>query len=41
MAADRRAGKRMAHVRMEPCARREDGAWRKKRSDADKPRKAK
>lgn len=42
--ADRRAGK-VPHVKMKdgsvvPRARRQDGAWRKKRSDAGKPRPA-
>lgn len=43
--ADRRAGK-VPHVKIKgggkaPRARRQDGAWRKKRSDAGKPRPAK
>lgn len=43
--ADRRAG-RVPHVRDEgggeqPRARNKDGTWRKKRSDAGKPRKPK
>jgi len=38
MAADRRAG-RVPHVDKEPRARTKSGAWRKKRSDAGKPRK--
>lgn len=42
--ADRRAGK-VPHVKTKngdiaPRARRQDGAWRKKRSDAGKPRSA-
>jgi hypothetical protein len=36
--ADRRAGKGIPHVGKQPRARRQDGAWRKKRSDAGKPR---
>ncbi len=40
MAADRRAG-RIPHVGKEPRARTDSGAWRKKRSDAGKPRKTK
>ena len=40
--ADRRAGKAAPHVPSkggaQPRARRNDGAWRKKRSDAGKPR---
>jgi hypothetical protein len=39
MAADRRAG-RIPHVRKEPRSRTKSGAWRKKRSDAGKSRKA-
>ena len=38
MAADRRAGKGIPHVGKEPRARNEDGTWRKKRSDAGKPK---
>lgn len=38
MAADRRAG-RIPHVDKQPRARTKTGAWRKKRSDAGKPRK--
>jgi DNA-binding XRE family transcriptional regulator len=43
MAADRRAGK-VPHVRtkdggLAPRSRRKDGGWRKKRSDAGKPRR--
>ncbi len=38
--ADRRAGPRQGpYVRKEPRARNDDGTWRKKRSDAGKPRK--
>ncbi len=42
--ADRRAGK-VPHVKTKagdkaPRARRQDGAWRKKRSDAGKPRQS-
>jgi hypothetical protein len=40
MAADRRAG-RVPHVGKEPRARTNSGAWRKKRSDAGKPRSSK
>jgi len=37
---DRRAGKKnVPHVGKEPRARRQDGGWRRKRSDAGKPRK--
>jgi hypothetical protein len=39
MAADRRAG-RIPHVGRQPRARTKTGAWRKKRSDARKTRKA-
>lgn len=39
MPADRRAGKSAPHVGKQPRARRLDGAWRKKRSDAGKKRK--
>lgn len=38
MAADRRAGKGIPHVGKQPRSRNEDGTWRKKRSDAGKPR---
>ncbi|MHB1501503.1 MAG: hypothetical protein ACYCYK_10145 [Candidatus Dormibacteria bacterium] len=38
MAADRRAGKGIPHVGKEPRARNDDGTWRKKRSDAGKPK---
>jgi hypothetical protein len=40
MAADRRAG-RVPHVGREPRARTASGNWRKKRSDAGKPRNGK
>ncbi len=36
---DRRAGKGMPHVDQQPRARNNDGSWRKKRSDAGKPRR--
>lgn len=36
---DRRAGKGIPHVDQQPRARNGDGSWRKKRSDAGKPRK--
>jgi hypothetical protein len=37
--ADRRAGSKQGpYVGKEPRARKEDGAWRKKRSDAGKPK---
>lgn len=39
MATDRRAGKSVPHVGKQPRARRKDGAWRKKRSDAGHRRK--
>lgn len=39
MAADRRAGKGIPHVGRKPRDRNKDGSWRKKRSDAGKPRK--
>jgi len=36
---DRRAGnKNVPHVGKQPRARRQDGGWRRKRSDAGKPR---
>jgi hypothetical protein len=36
---DRRAGpKQGPYVSEEPRARNQDGTWRKKRSDADKPK---
>lgn len=38
MPADRRAGKATPHVGKQPRSRRQDGAWRKKRSDAGKKR---
>jgi hypothetical protein len=41
MSADRRAGRRIPHVGREPRARNKDARWRKKRSDAGKPRQAK
>ncbi len=41
MAADRRAGKGIFHVGKEPRARNQDGNWRKKRSDAGKPKRGK
>ena len=41
MAADRRAGKGIAHVGKHPRDRNNDGSWRKKRSDTGKPRKGK
>jgi hypothetical protein len=39
MTADRRAGKGIPHVGKQPRDRNKDGSWRKKRSDAGKPRK--
>jgi len=39
MATDRRAGKEIPHVGKQPRSRNKDGSWRKKRSDAGKPRK--
>jgi hypothetical protein len=39
MAADRRAGKGIPHVGRQPRDRNKDGSWRKKRSDAGKPRR--
>ena len=40
MATDRRAGKKNApHVGKLPRSRNKDGSWRKKRSDAGKPKK--
>ena len=39
MAPDRRAGKGIPHVGKQPRDRNNDGSWRKKRSDAGKPRK--
>ena len=40
MATDRRAGKKnVPHVGKVPRSRNNDGSWRKKRSDAGKPRK--
>lgn len=41
MTADRRAGKGIPHVGKQPRDRNNDGSWRKKRSDAGKPRKKK
>ena len=41
MAADRRAGKGIPQVGKEPRARNQDGTWRKKRSDAGKPKRGK
>ncbi len=38
--ADRRAG-RVPHVGKQPRSRRKDGGWRRKRSDAGKPRQKK
>jgi hypothetical protein len=38
MPADRRAGGRIPHVGKEPRARTKSGGWRRKRSDAGKPR---
>ena len=40
--ADRRAGKdNVPHVGKQPRSRRQDGGWRRKRSDAGKPRDTK
>ncbi len=39
MTADRRAGKGIPHVGRQPRDRNNDGSWRKKRSDAGKPRR--
>jgi hypothetical protein len=38
---DRRAGRKIPHVGREPRSRNLDAKWRKKRSDAGKPRKPK
>ncbi len=35
---DRRAGRRIPHVKKQPRARTQKGTWRKKRSDAGKKR---
>jgi len=37
--ADRRVGGSIPHVGKQPRSRRLDGGWRKKRSDAGKPRR--
>jgi len=41
LAADRRAGKGIPHVRKQPRSRTKSGAWRRKRSDAGKSRSSK
>lgn len=41
MTADRRAGRGIPHVGKQPRDRNKDGSWRRKRSDAGKPRKKK
>jgi hypothetical protein len=39
MAAYRRTGKGIPHIGKQPRSRNKDGSWRKKRSDAGKPKK--